>query len=41
MLSVITMEHFKSRMHLNVKDAATEAGCIIGFNEKAPKEEVM
>ena len=34
MLSVIAMEHFKSRMHLNVKDAATEAGCIIGFNEK-------
>ena len=30
MLSVIAMEHFKSRMHLNVKDAATEAGCIIG-----------
>ena len=34
MLSVILMEHFKHRLNLNVKQAATEAGSIVGFNEK-------
>ena len=34
MLGVILMENFKTRMKLNAKDAATEAGSVVGFNEK-------
>ena len=34
MLAVILMEHFRNRMKLNAKDAATEAGSVVGFNEK-------
>ena len=34
MLSFILMEHFKNRLNLNVKQAATEAGSVVGFNEK-------
>lgn len=34
MTAVILMEHFKNQMDLNVKDAATEAGSIVGFNER-------
>ena len=34
MLSVILMETFKSRIKMNAKDAATEAGSVVGFNEK-------
>ena len=34
LLGVILMESFKSRQKMNVKDAAREAGSIIGFNEK-------
>ena len=34
MLGVILMESFKTRQKMNVKDAAKEAGSIVGFNEK-------
>ena len=34
MLAVILMETFKNRWQLNAKDAATEAGSVVGFNEK-------
>ena len=34
MLGVILMESFKCRQGMNVKDAAQEAGSIVGFNEK-------
>ena len=34
MLAVILMETFKNRWELNAKDAATEAGSVVGFNEK-------
>ena len=34
MLGVILMESFKQRQGMNVKDAAQEAGSIVGFNEK-------
>ena len=34
MLAVILMESFKQRQKINVKDAAQEAGSIVGFNEK-------
>ena len=34
MLSVILMENFRNRFNLNVKQAATEAGSVVGFNEK-------
>ena len=34
MLAVILMEHFKKRFNLNVKQAATEAGSVVGFNKK-------
>ena len=34
MLAVILMESFKTRQGMTVKDAATEAGSIVGFNEK-------
>ena len=34
MLAVILMESFKGRQKMNVKDAAQEAGSIVGFNEK-------
>ena len=34
MLSVILMEHIKNRLNLNAKQAATEAGSVVGFNEK-------
>ena len=34
MLAVILMESFKRRQDMNVKDAAQEAGSIVGFNEK-------
>lgn len=34
MLGVILMESFKTRQKMNVKDAAREAGSIVGFNEK-------
>lgn len=32
MLSVVLM---KNQMRMNAKDAATEAGSVVGFNEKA------
>ena len=28
------MEHFKKRFNLNTKQAAIEAGSVVGFNEK-------
>ena len=31
---MILMESFKSRQKMKVKDAAKEAGSIVGFNEK-------
>ena len=34
MLGVILMESFKCRQGINVKDAAQEAGSIVGFNKK-------
>ena len=34
MLSVILMEHFRNRLNFSAKAAATEAGSIIGYNEK-------
>ena len=34
MLGVISMESFKCRQGMNVKDAAQEAGSIVGFNKK-------
>ena len=34
MLSVILMETFKSRMKMSAKDAATDSGSVVGFNEK-------
>ena len=34
MLAVILMKSFKNRQGTNVKSAATEAGSIVGFNEK-------
>jgi hypothetical protein len=34
MLSVILVENFRNRLNLNVKQAATEAGSVVGFNEK-------
>ena len=34
MLSVILMENFRNRFNLNVKQAATEAGSVVGFNKK-------
>ena len=34
MLAVVLMETFKKRMGLNAKDAATEAGSVVGFNKK-------
>ena len=33
-LAVILMESIKSRQKMNVRDAAREAGSIVGFNEK-------
>lgn len=33
-LAVILMESFRKRQKMNVKDAAQEAGSIVGFNEK-------
>ena len=35
---VILMEHFKNRLNLNVKAAATEAGSIVWFNEKTIRQ---
>ena len=34
MLAVTLMESFKTRQKMNVKEAATEAGSIVGFSEK-------
>ena len=34
MLAVIVMKSFKCRQRMNVKDAAQEAGLIVGFKEK-------
>ena len=34
MLAVILIESFKTRQRMNVKEAAQEAGSIVGFNEK-------
>ena len=34
MVGVILMESFKCRQGINVKDAAQEAGSIVGFNKK-------
>ena len=34
MLAVILMESYKKCMKLNAKDAATETGSVVGFNEK-------
>ena len=34
MLSVNLMESFKTRQSMTVKNAATEAGPIVGFNKK-------
>ena len=34
MLAVILMEHFKNQLNLNVTATATEAGSIVGFNER-------
>ena len=28
------MQHFKNRFNLNTKQAAIEAGSVVGFNEK-------
>ena len=38
MLSVTLMESFKSRQKMNVKEAATEAGSIVGFSEKSVRK---
>ena len=37
-LAVIIIEHFKNRLNLNVKAAATEAESIVGFNEKTIRQ---
>ena len=34
MLAVTLMENFKTRQKMNVKDAAREAGSIVGFSNK-------
>ena len=34
MLAVILIKSFKNRQGMKVKDAAQEAGSIVGFNEK-------
>ena len=33
MLAVTLMENFKTRQKMNIKEAATEARSIVGFNE--------
>ena len=38
MLAVTLMESFKTRQKMNVKEAATEAGSIVGFNEKSVRK---
>ena len=38
MLAVILMESFKNRQGMKVKDAAQEAGSIVGFNEKTVRK---
>ena len=37
-LAVILMESFKNRQGMKVKDAAQEAGFIVGFNEKTVRK---
>ena len=38
MLAVILMESFKRRQKMRVKDAASEAGSIVGFNERTVRK---
>ena len=38
MLAVTLMESFKTRLKMNVKDAAREAGSIVGFSDKTVRK---
>ena len=41
MLAVILMESLKTRQGMTVKDAATETGSIVGFNEKTARTKAI